>query len=226
MQHWCVWRKKKSKKRKENSFHKKWKQSSSDILSLLLKYLLCLLPYFVLVIGKICLDFFIAHVTAVYWVTWLTCVLLSDETMYTSTSLNRILKVFSKYKYKYIAIYLLQRGKASEKYGLFGVSMNYQYSMHFVSFDSREPAQLHSSIIDVQLYPSWKIMDIVGLFLWFTQENHGIVTSSGLWTDKLSPHSWIVLLCQIEVIWHFHHQASSSWSFRWLGWSKLELQHQ
>lgn len=186
--------------RKENSFHRKWKQSSSDVLSLLLKYLLCLLPCSVLVIGKICLHFFIMSFTAVHWVTWLTCVLLSDETMYMSALFNRILKVLSKYKYKYIAIYLLQRGKATEIYGPFGVSMNYQYSMHFVSFDSREPAQLHSSIIDVQLHPSWKIMDILGLFLWFTQENHVIVTSSGFWRDKLSPLPWRVLLCQTEVI--------------------------
>jgi len=35
-----------------------------------------------------------------------------------------------------------------------------QYSMHFVSFESREPAQLHSSVIALQLHPSWEMVDL------------------------------------------------------------------
>lgn len=86
-----------------------------------------------------------------------------------------------------------------------------QYNMHFASFDSRESAQLHSSIIAVQLHPSWEVMD----FLWSIQENHAIVTSSGFWTDK----RYTVLESFIMLEWsyltssimHLHPGASGDW---------------
>ena len=93
-----------------------------------------------------------------------------------------------------------------------------QYSMHSVSFDCREPAQLyHCCPAASQLRDDGSFGDPC------LQGIHARVTGSGFWTDKLN--SAMELYCVRVKLPNILHRASAAWSSGDWGRATLKLQH-